>query len=55
MVPIWVKFSGDVLKRSWVIMSQTNKQTNKQMKQQSNIANLPKFLLIILLLFFIDI
>ena len=46
---MWVKFGDDMSKRSWVIEGQTDKQTNKQMKGQSEIAYLPKFANIMLI------
>ena len=40
---MWTKFGDDMSKRSWVMLDKTDRQTDRQMKGQSEIAYLPKF------------
>ena len=44
---MWTKFADDLSKRSWVMLDKTDRltdrQTDRQMKGQSEIAYLPKF------------
>ena len=40
---LWTKFGDDMSKRSRVMLDKTDRQTDRQMKGQSEIAYLPKF------------
>ena len=40
---MWTKFGDDMSKRSWVMLDKTDRQTDREMNGQSEIAYFPKF------------
>ena len=55
---MWTKFGDDMSKRSRVMLDKTDRQTDRQIKGQSEIAYLPKFanmMLIVMVIVITDI